>query len=268
MDLEKGHLYLGDLIDVESGERTGERLSYDSTNLTTHGVIVGMTGSGKTGLGIDILEEALLAGTPCLIIDPKGDMGNLALMFPNFTSAEFRPWIDPAEAEREGMTPDELATSKATLWEEGLARTGIGAERLKRFRQEIEVTIYTPGSSAGVPLNVIGSLAAPEHLDWDGQSEVARDEIEALVSSLLIMAGIEADPVSSPEHILLATIIEKHWRDGTDLDLASLVGQIPKPPMRKLGVFDIDTFFPEKDRMKLAMQLNGLLASPSFSSWH
>jgi hypothetical protein len=260
MDTQQGQFYIG--VDRE----TGDHLLYDSADLTTHGVIVGMTGSGKTGLGIGLIEEALLSGIPCLVIDPKGDMGNLLLDFPEQRPEDFRPWIDEAAAAKEGVSPDEKAATTAETWKAGLTKAGISTERMAKLREGSKMTIYTPGSSAGVPLNVLGSLAAPK-LDWETEAEVIRDEIEGFVSSVLALADITADPVSSPEHILLATIIETWWRDGKDLDLATLVGQIPKPPMRKLGVFDVDTFFPEKNRMALAMKLNGLLASPSFASW-
>jgi hypothetical protein len=225
-----------------------------------------MTGSGKTGLGIDLIEEALLNGVSCLIIDPKGDMGNLALNFPDLTADDFEPWMDPSTASNEGKTVAELALSTAETWKKGLEGHGIDGERMRRLREGAEVTIYTPGSGAGVGLNVLGSMKAPG-LDWSAQAEIARDEISSLVSSLLVLAGIESDPVSGQEHILLANIIEHFWKKAEDLDLATLVGQIPKPPFRKLGVFEIDTFFPEKDRMELALKLNGLLASPSFASW-
>jgi hypothetical protein len=267
METEKGAFYVGNRVDLDTQERTEDVFSYKASNFTTHGVIVGMTGSGKTGLGMCLLEEALLQGVPCLIIDPKGDMGNLKLMFPEFRPEDFRPWIDEAEADQKGVTPDELATAKSELWRRGLARSGIEPERLNTLRDGTKITIYTPGSAAGVGLNVIGSLAPPD-LVWEGsESESIRDEIEALVSSLLVMADIKADSVTSPEHILIATIIETFWKNGKSLDLQTLVGQIPNPPIRKLGVFDVDTFFPEKDRMALAMKLNGLLASPSFASW-
>ncbi len=225
-----------------------------------------MTGSGKTGLGIGIIEEALLNGIPCLVIDPKGDMGNLLLNFPDFSPSDFRPWIDETEAGKQGVSPDDLAAATAKTWKEGLAASGIDGARMSRLRDGSEITVYTPGSSAGVGLDVLGSMRAPG-LDWDSSAELMRDEIEGFVSSLLVLAGIQPDPIAGPDHILLATIIETSWREGRDLDLATLVGQIPTPPFRKLGVFDIDTFFPEKERMTLAMKLNGLLASPSFASW-
>lgn len=263
METGQGQLFIGHTVD-EAGATTP--LLFDSSDFTTHGVIVGMTGSGKTGLGITILEEALLNDIPCLIIDPKGDMGNLLLTFPELAPDDFRKWIHESEAEKQGVTPEELATQTASTWKEGLSKSGIEPDRLKALVDGTEMTIYTPGSGAGLALNVLGSMKAPT-LDWDSQAELIRDEIEALVSSLLVIAGIESDPVAGPEHILLATIVETFWRQPKDLDLATLVAQIPNPPFRKLGVFDVDTFFPEKERTALAMKLNGLLASPSFASW-
>ena len=260
MDLDRGELYLGREVDSD------DPVIYEADNLTTHGVIVGMTGSGKTGLGIDLIEEALLNGISCLIIDPKGDMGNLALNFPALRAADFAPWVDEGTAKKKEQTTEELAADTAALWKSGLEGHDIGPERLQRLAEAAEVTIYTPGSAAGVPLNVLGSMEAPD-LDWETSSEVMRDEIGSFVSSLLVLAGIESDPVSGQEHILLSTIIEHFWKEGRDLDLATLIGQVPKPPFRKMGVFDVDTFFPEKERMDLALKLNGLLASPSFASW-
>jgi len=266
VDMERGQFYIGGDIDPSSGDRTGGARLYDAHDLTTHGVIVGMTGSGKTGLGIILLEEALLSGIPALIIDPKGDMGNLLLNFPNFRLEDFRPWIDEGEAQRKGVTPDEFAAGTADLWKNGLAKWEIGSDRLTQLGTGAEFAIYTPGSGAGIPMNIVGSLAAPD-LDWDTAAETGRDEIEGFVSSLLVLAGIEADPISSREHILLSNIIEKAWRAGMDLDLAQLIAQVQDPPIRKLGVFEVDTFFPPKDRTALAMRLNGLVASPSFSAW-
>jgi hypothetical protein len=254
-----GGFQLGKLLD-------GGELVLDPDDLTTHAVIVGMTGSGKTGLGIVMLEEALTKGIPALILDPKGDMGNLALTFPDLSAASFRPWIDDSSARDAGQTPDEYAQKTAELWQRGLAGSGIGPERIQALRDAAEVTLYTPGSEAGVPLNVIGSLKTPT-LSWETNEETIRDEIEGTVSSLLGLVGIEADPLGSREHVLLSNLLEHNWRAGTDLDLSSLIGQIQKPPLRKLGVFEVDAFLPPADRNELAVRLNGLVASPSFAAW-
>jgi hypothetical protein len=261
VETEPGHFYLGGLID-ESGART-ETLTYEAADLTTHGVIVGMTGSGKTGLGIDLLEEALLSGIPALIIDPKGDMTNLLLNFPDLAPSDFRPWIDDSVARRQNVTSDELATQVASQWKDGLASWDIDRSRMQQLADKAAFTVYTPGSAAGTPLNVLGSLAAPDSVDI----EAIRDEVEGFVSSILVLAGIKSDPISGPEHILLATIIETAWSQGQDLDLASLIVQVQQPPFRKLGVFDLDAFIPPGDRTDLALKLNGLVASPSFAAW-
>lgn len=260
VEIKKGRFYIGRLTG------NGEPLLYKAEALTTHGVIVGMTGSGKTGLGVNILEEALLSEVPTLILDPKGDMGNIILSFPDNTPEDFTPWMDEAKARRKGVSVAELAAEEARERKAELEEHGITPDRIRRLRDSTDITIYTPGSTAGVGLNVLGSLEAPA-LDWETAGEVIRDEIEGFVSSLLVLAGVDSDPVSGPEHILISTIIETWWKQGKDLDLATLIGQIPKPPFRKLGVFDLDTFLPEKNRMALALQLNSLLASPSFNSW-
>ena len=262
METRPGDLFVGAYLD-DKGDRD-ETLIIDAPDLTTHGVIVGMTGSGKTGLAIGLLEEALISGVPCLVIDPKGDMGNLLLNFPDFLQSDFRPWIDESAARREGLSPDELAARTAGQWREGLASWEINGERMRRLKEAAPITIYTPGSQSGTPINVLGNLTSPPA---GTDIEAIRAEIEGLVSSLLVLAGIESDPISGPEHILLANLIETAWMDGRSLDLAGLIGSIPKPPFRKLGVFEIDAFFPEKQRMALAMRLNGLIASPSFAAW-
>lgn len=260
METKKGQLYIG------RESETDEPVLLKASSLTTHGVIFGMTGSGKTGLGVNILEEAALSKIPTLILDPKGDMGNIMLNFPDSTPEDLEPWMDAAKARRKGKTVAELAAKESTERKEELASHGITPERIARLRDNTEFKIYTPGSSVGIGINVLGSMKAPD-LDWAVDAEIIRDEIEGLVSSILVLAGIESDPVSGPEHILLSMIVETWWRQGKDLDLATLVGQIPKPPFRKLGVFDLEMFFSEKERMKLALQLNTLLASPSMASW-
>jgi len=247
-----GRLFVGETVDEEHA-RTGERVEIDPDDLTTHGVIVGMTGSGKTGLGVALLEEALLEGVPTLILDPKGDLGNLLLTFPDLTPESFAPWV-------EGADPAEVATQ----WRDGLASWGLDGERIAALRAAARFTIYTPGSTSGVGLDVVGSLRRPA----DGaDDEAVLDEAGGFVSGLLKLVGIDADPLASREHILLVNLIQAAWASGEDLDLAALVARVQDPPLRKLGVFELDEFFPRRDRTDLALRLNGLLASPAFAAW-
>ena len=261
-------LFLGGSIDPATHERTGAdasgNVAVPTDSLTTHGVIVGMTGSGKTGLGVILIEEALRAGLPVLAIDPKGDLTNLCLTFPDLAPSDFRPWIDEAQAKNAGETADEFAASQAALWTKGLAGWGLAGTDIGALRAKTDFTIYTPGSQAGVPLDIVGSLQVPADMS---DAEVVADEIEGYVTGLLGLVGIAADPLASREHILLSNLVQHSWSEGRALDLMTLVGMIPSPPIRKLGVFDVDQFFPADDRMALAMKLNGLLASPSFASW-
>ncbi len=252
VDVPAGKLFLGEATGADH-ERNGEAVLLKAADLTTHGVIVGMTGSGKTGLGVGLLEEALLQGIPTLILDPKGDLGNLLLTFPDLTPESFAPWV-------EGADPAGVATA----WKEGLASWGIDATRIQALRDAAEFSIYTPGSTSGIGLNVIGSLQRP---GADADPEAVLDEVQGYVSGLLGLVGIDADPLASREHILLSNLVQQAWTAGQDLDLAGLVGQVQSPPLRKLGVFELDEFFPPADRTKLALRLNGLLASPAFAAW-
>ncbi|MFT7474619.1 MAG: hypothetical protein ACI81L_001544 [Verrucomicrobiales bacterium] len=262
-DVPQGQLYLGRVLDPSTGDRTGDPVHLEASDLTTHGVIVGMTGSGKTGLSVIMLEEALLQGIPTIIIDPKGDMGNLLLTFPDLAGDDFEPWVNAADADRDGISLGEHATKTAEFWKSGLQSWGITGDRIKTLRDAADFTIYTPGSNSGIGLDIIGDLSAPD----DADSEALADEIEGLVSSLLALVDIAADPLTSREHILMSNLIHRAWSNGEDLDLATLLGQIQNPPIRKLGVLELDSFYPASDRMALVLKLNGLLASPSFASW-
>jgi hypothetical protein len=255
---------LGGQIDPAKHERTDKLTTIASGDFTTHGVIVGMTGSGKTGLGIVLVEEALSAGVPTLLIDPKGDLTNLCLTFPNLAASDFQPWVNEGDATKSGQSVPDFAAAQAKAWVDGLAGWGIAPDKVKALRDKVEFTIYTPGSGAGVGMNIVGSLQSPADMSDD---EVVGDEIEGFVSGLLSLVDIDADPLSSREHILLSNLIHNEWTAKRSLDLPTLVGMVQQPPIRKLGVLELDQFFPPKDRMAFAMRLNGLLASPSFGAW-
>ena len=262
-----GKYFLGNVWDPKTGELTDETLRYDSEDLTTHAVVVGMTGSGKTGLCVGLLEEAALNQVPALMIDPKGDLTNLLLHFPGLLPADFQPWINAAAARKEGKTEEQAAAETAEMWRKGLADWGIGPERLQALADSVDFTIYTPGSTAGVPLSVLASLGAPS-LPWDGNEEVLGEQISGTVTALLSLTGLkDIDPVQSREHILLSNILADAWRNGHSLDLGELIMQIQTPPFAKLGVLDVNSFFPDKDRFGLAMRINSMLASPSFQTW-
>ncbi len=266
-NLEKlGAFYLGKEYDLEAGEILDRPVMYDARDLTTHAVCVGMTGSGKTGLCVSLLEEAALDSVPAIIIDPKGDLTNLLLTFPDLKPEDFLPWVNVDDARRKGQTVEEYAAKIADVWRNGLADWDEGPERIRRLKESADFRIYTPGSDAGIPVSILHSFAAPD-LDWDEHEEALRERVQGTVSAVLGLIGIEADPVKSREHILLANIIEHVWREGEDLDLAKLIGYVQNPPMRKLGVFDLDTFFPEKDRFEVAMAINNLIAAPGFERW-
>ncbi|WP_235295813.1 ATP-binding protein [Portibacter marinus] len=261
-----GAFFLGAEYDIKNKELTAEPVIYDARDLTTHAVCVGMTGSGKTGLCIGLLEEAAIDQVPALIIDPKGDMTNLLLQFEDLSPSDFEKWINPDDASRKGMTISDYAAKTAETWRNGLASWGEDEKRIKLLKESVDYTIYTPGSDSGVPINILGSFAAPG-VDFDSDTEMLRERIQGTVAALLGMIESKEDPVRSREGILLATLFEHYWRNDEDLDLTKLIMGIQNPPFNKLGVFDIDTFFPEKDRFDLALQFNTLVASPQFQYW-
>ncbi|MEM6286547.1 MAG: DUF87 domain-containing protein [Bacteroidota bacterium] len=258
-----GVFYLGREVDPETADVTDAPVLYDAADLTTHAFIVGMTGSGKTGLGVGLLEEAAIDGVPVIAIDPKGDLGNLALQFPRLGAEDFRPWIDESEATRDGITPEELAAQKAALWTSGLADWDQDADRIARLGAAADVRIYTPGSDAGLPVSVLGSLAPPPD---EAGSEAFRDRVDATVGGLLTLLGTEADPASG-EYAFLSQVVAQAWDAGRTLSVADLIQALLDPPFETLGVMSVDDFFPAKSRKSLAMKLNGLVASPGFAAW-
>ena len=259
--------YLGRLFDPKSAKLTDKDLNYDSADLTTHAVVTGMTGSGKTGLCISLLEEAALNGIPAVIIDPKGDLTNLLLHFPELLPQDFQPWIDPEVARRANMTPEKAAEEAAEAWQKGIKDWGMTQERIMDLKNSVKFSIFTPGSNSGIPVSVLSSLDAP-NLDWEENREVIREKITSTVTALLGLVGMnDLDPIRSREHILLSNIFEEHWSQGNGLELDELILQTQNPPFEKLGAFPVDTFFPPKDRTELAMTLNNILAAPAFEAW-
>ncbi len=266
-DFEKlGVFYLGRPYDLATKQAKPGWLLYDSKDLVTHAVCVGMTGSGKTGLCLALLEEAAIDNIPAIIIDPKGDLGNLLLTFPSLKGEDFQPWINEDDARKKGMSSADYAKAQAELWAKGLAGWQEDGARIQRLRDAADFAIYTPGSNAGLPVSILKSFAAPA-ADVLNDAELLRERFSTTVTSLLGLLGIEVDPIQSREHILLSTILDQTWKKEEDLDLAGLIQAIQSPPVSKIGVMDVDSFFPSKDRFALAMKLNNLLAAPGFQAW-
>jgi len=261
-----GTFYLGRLEDDGSAPGRGEPFLYDANDLTTHAVALGMTGSGKTGLCVTLIEEAALDGVPSIAIDLKGDIANLMLTFPDLAPADFRPWIDEAEAARKGRSPDEHAAATAKLWRDGLAGDGQDGDRIRRLREAVDMTVYTPGATHGRPLAVLRSFAAPAEAVRNDPDALG-DRVTSAVAGLLALVGVEADPLQSREHILLSRVLHDRWAAGRDLDLADLIHAIQEPGFTQLGVLDLESFFPADERFELAARLNNLIAAPGFGAW-
>jgi hypothetical protein len=261
-----GAFYLGRPYDLKNQKPKEGLLLYDSKDLVTHAVCVGMTGSGKTGLCLSLLEEAAIDNIPALVIDPKGDLANLLLTFPELRGSDFEPWVNADDAQRKSLSTQDYAEQQAALWKKGLAEWGQSGERIARLKAAADFAIYTPGSSAGLPVAVLKSFAAPGSAILEDR-ELLRDRISTTATSLLGLLGTVADPIQSREHILLSTLLNQAWQQGRDLDLAGLIAQIQSPPVDRIGVMDLESFYPAKDRFALAMQINNLLASPGFESW-
>jgi len=266
-DYEKlGLFYLGKEVDVKSKELSDELLLYKNKDLTTHAAIIGMTGSGKTGLGIDIIEEAAIDKIPSLIIDPKGDMGNLLLTFEELDAPSFEKWIDPQEAEQKGMDVASYAIKTASMWEEGIRAWHQDKARIKKLKESCDFSIYTPGSSTGLSLSILSSFEAPS-IEVIDDVDTFNALVDATITSLLALINIDANPLSSREYLLLSSIFSHFWKQEVSLSMEELIGYITNPPFEKVGVMDLGSFYPQKDRLALAMLLNNVIASPTFASW-
>ena len=260
-----GLFYLGRRHDIAAGTTRDEPVLYDSRDLVTHAVCIGMTGSGKTGLCLDLIEEAAIDGVPVIAIDPKGDLGNLLLTFPGLSAAEFRPWVNEDDARLAGLDVDAFAAREAAGWAAGLQSWGQDGARIERLRKSAEFTIYTPGSRAGRPVSILSSFTAPSAAERD-DTELLAERASGTATSALVLAGVDAPP-RSREHSLVAALLTHAWQRGASLDLASLIREVQSPPFDKVGVVDLESFFPAKERFALAMQLNGVLAAPGFEVW-
>jgi hypothetical protein len=260
-----GLFYLGRRHDVSTAKTLDEPVLYDSRDLVTHAVCIGMTGSGKTGLCLGLIEEAAIDGVPVIAIDPKGDLGNLLLTFPGLSAAEFRPWVNEDDTRLAGLDVDAFAAKEAAGWTAGLHAWGQDAARIERLRKSAEFTIFTPGSRAGRPVSILSSFSAPSAAERD-DTELLAERASGTATSALVLAGVDAPP-RSREHSLVAALLTDAWQRGASLDLASLIREVQSPPFDKVGVVDLESFFPAKERFALAMQLNGVLAAPGFEVW-
>ena len=258
-----GQFYLGNEYDHDAKAVTAEPVMYDSKDLVTHGVVLGMTGSGKTGLCLALLEEAAMDNIPAIIIDPKGDIANLLLAFPELDGKSFEPWVNADDAAKKGISVEEHATKTAAMWKKGLEDWGQDAGRIARFREKTDINIFTPGSTAGIPVSILSSLGVPP-VEVMEDGELLGEAVGSTVESLLSLIGVNSD---GPEAALLSSIFLNEWKLGRGLDLEKLIGQIQRPGFGKIGVIDLESFYPEKSRQALAMKFNSLLASPSFSAW-
>jgi hypothetical protein len=267
VDYEKlGVFYLGKEYDQSNKKLLDNLILYESKDLTTHAMCVGMTGSGKTGLCIALLEEAAIDKIPAVIIDPKGDLSDLLLTFPELNPEDFKKWLSQDEADKKGISLDDLAKKKADDWEKGLLSWNQSKDRIKKLKDSVTLEIYTPGSNAGRQVSVLKSFDPPEEKILNDDFSL-RETILSVAGALLNLIGISADPIKSKETILLTNIIEFYWRQKKGLTLQDLIQSVTNPPVQKIGVFDIESFYPSKERFELAMQLNNLLASPGFSGW-
>ncbi|MDB4984914.1 MAG: putative ATP-binding protein, partial [Myxococcaceae bacterium] len=258
-------LFLGAQRSLEqSGGETAMQLP--AHHLVTHGVVVGMTGSGKTGLVTVLVEEALRSEVPVLVIDVKGDLPNLLLSFPSFDPAAFLPWVGTVAAPTDTRSPDQLAADLAYERARALGAWGIAESAVAAYARSTHVRVITPGSSAGEPLHVLSALERQSER-WSQDPESARAALSAAVSLLLRLLGRDADPARSKEHVLLSVLAEARLSAGESADLSALLLDVVQPPITHVGALELDAFLPKSERRALAAGLNTLLASPTFASW-
>lgn len=240
--------------------------AFPADDLLTHGVVVGMTGSGKTGLLMVLVEEVLRARVPVILIDVKGDLPNLLLTFPGLSAEEFAPWMDEGLLARTGKTRLEAAEAEAQRWQEKLAEWRLGAADVGELRAAMAPRVFTPGMLAGEPLHVLSFLERPGTL-WADDVETAREALSASISLLLRLLGRDPDPTRSRDHVVLSVLAERRFALGQPADVASLLQDVREPPVATMGALPMDEYLPKRDRLSLATALNTLLASPTFESW-
>lgn len=246
-----GKFYLG--RESVGGKAEGDTVLYDSRDLLTHGVVLGMTGSGKTWLCMAILEEAAMDGVPAIVIDPKGDIANLMLTFPELQPSDFQPWIQEEEAERKGISHEESAVRTARMWEQGLQKWGQGKERIRSLQGKVDINFFTPGSRSGIPVSILASLAPPPTEVMEDR-ELFNEQVVNTVTSLLSMVGMKDDAEESPEGVLISSILQDAWAKGITMDFESLIRSIQSPPFEKIGVIDLDSEFQGPDGSRPAVQ--------------
>jgi hypothetical protein len=234
--------------------------------LLTHAVVVGMTGSGKTGLLTVMVEEALDAGVPVLMIDVKGDLPNLALAFASHDADTMTPWVEPAPGDEDGIADPPEVQEALTARREGLSAWGIGEEQLARHAEGTMVRVVTPGSDAGEPLHLLSALERRSSR-WDEDLVAARSALSAAISLVLRLTGRDGDPARSREHALLYVLAERRLIAGNSAPLEALLPEILEPPIETIGALPIETFMPVRLRADLAADLNTLIASPSLLGW-
>ncbi len=255
-------LYVGASVALRGG--TKQRFDLRADDLCTHGLILGMTGSGKTGLKFVILEGLLAAGIPVIQIDIKGDLPNLLLSFPDFSAQTLLPWVDT-----EGLSSEAAfarAAEHAKQREDGLKQWKLDQAHVETYHARVHHRVLTPGSVLGEPLHLLSSLERRSPL-WDTNPEAASASLSAAVSLVLRLLGRDPDPAKSREHVLLTVLAERRLRAKQDASLGALLNDVLNPPFEQIGAQPVVEFMSAKERAALASGLNTLLASPSFASW-